>query len=118
MGSGKGSPEWWVANIKPGRVMFEMSYPNEEIAREALRRAMHKLPCKCRIVTRGAVLMATTSPAAELRELTDEELVTKLREAKEELFKTFASRWQPASWTQTAAAHGPSRDCAHLHRPA
>ncbi|NKZ74781.1 50S ribosomal protein L16 [Rhodococcus hoagii] len=52
MGSGKGSPEWWVANIKPGRVMFEMSYPNEEIAREALRRAMHKLPCKCRIVTR------------------------------------------------------------------
>ena len=52
MGSGKGSPEWWVANVKPGRVMFEMSYPNEEIAREALRRAMHKLPCKCRIVTR------------------------------------------------------------------
>jgi large subunit ribosomal protein L16 len=52
MGSGKGSPEWWVANVKPGRVMFEMSYPNEEIAREALRRAMHKLPMKCRIVTR------------------------------------------------------------------
>lgn len=52
MGSGKGSVEWWVANVKPGRVLFEMSYPNEEIAREALRRAMHKLPCKCRIVTR------------------------------------------------------------------
>ena len=52
MGSGKGSPEWWVANVKPGRVLFEMTYPNEEIAREALRRAMHKLPCKCRIVTR------------------------------------------------------------------
>ena len=52
MGSGKGSPEWWVANVKPGRVLFEMSYPNEETAREALRRAMHKLPCKCRIVTR------------------------------------------------------------------
>ena len=52
MGSGKGSPEGWVAVVKPGRVMFEMSYPNEEIAREALRRAMHKLPCKCRIVTR------------------------------------------------------------------
>jgi large subunit ribosomal protein L16 len=52
MGSGKGSPEWWVANIKPGRVLFEMSYPNEETAREALRRAIHKLPCKCRIVTR------------------------------------------------------------------
>src|ERR1700733_5707265 len=52
IGSGKGSPEWWVANVKPGRVMFEMSYPNEVIAREALRRAMHKLPMKCKFVTR------------------------------------------------------------------
>lgn len=52
MGSGKGSPEFWVANVKPGRVMFELSYPNEETAREALRRAIHKLPMKCRIVTR------------------------------------------------------------------
>ena len=52
MGSGKGSPEWWVANIKPGRVLFEMSYPSEAVAREALRRAIHKLPMKCRIVTR------------------------------------------------------------------
>ncbi|UZJ25330.1 50S ribosomal protein L16 [Rhodococcus antarcticus] len=52
MGSGKGSVEYWVANVKPGRVMFEMSYPDEETAREALRRAMHKLPMKCRIVTR------------------------------------------------------------------
>ena len=52
MGSGKGSPEWWIANVKPGRVMFEISFPNEETAREALRRAIHKLPMKCRIVTR------------------------------------------------------------------
>ena len=52
MGSGKGSPEWWVANVKPGRVLFEMSYPSEAVAREALRRAIHKLPMKCRIVTR------------------------------------------------------------------
>ena len=52
MGSGKGSPEWWVANVKPGRVLFEMSYPTEAVAREALRRAIHKLPMKCRIVTR------------------------------------------------------------------
>ncbi|MBA0124726.1 LSU ribosomal protein L16P [Haloechinothrix alba] len=52
MGSGKGSPEWWVANVKPGRVMFEMSFPNEPMAKEALRRAIHKLPMKCRIVTR------------------------------------------------------------------
>ena len=52
MGSGKGSPEWWVANVKPGRILFEMSFPNEQIAREAMRRAIHKLPMKCRIVTR------------------------------------------------------------------
>jgi len=54
MGSGKGSPEWWVANVKPGRVMFELSFPQDQIAREALTRAIHKLPMKCRIVTREA----------------------------------------------------------------
>jgi large subunit ribosomal protein L16 len=54
MGSGKGSPEWWVANVKPGRVMFELSYPNEKVAREALTRAIHKLPMKARIVAREA----------------------------------------------------------------
>jgi large subunit ribosomal protein L16 len=52
MGSGKGSQEWWIANIKPGRVLFELSFPNEKVAREALTRAIHKLPMKCRIVTR------------------------------------------------------------------
>ena len=52
MGSGKGSPEWWVANVKPGRVMFELTYPNEQTAQEALQRAAHKLPMKCRIVRR------------------------------------------------------------------
>lgn len=52
MGSGKGSPEHWIANVKPGRVMFELSYPNQPAALEALRRAVHKLPMKCRIVTR------------------------------------------------------------------
>ena len=52
MGSGKGSPEWWVANVKPGRVMFELSYPDEVVAREALLRAAHKMPMKCRIVRR------------------------------------------------------------------
>ena len=55
MGSGKGSPEWWVANVKPGRILFEMSFPNETVAREAMRRAIHKLPMKCRIVTREGV---------------------------------------------------------------
>jgi large subunit ribosomal protein L16 len=52
MGSGKGSPEWWIANVKPGRVMFELSGVSEPVAREALRRAIHKLPMKCRVVKR------------------------------------------------------------------
>ena len=53
MGSGKGSPEFWVAVVKPGRVMFEIGGIKEEVAREALRLAMHKLPCKCKIVSRA-----------------------------------------------------------------
>ena len=52
MGSGKGSPEWWVANVKPGRVMFEVSGVTEQIANEAMARAIHKLPMKCRVVRR------------------------------------------------------------------
>jgi len=52
MGSGKGSPEWWVANVKPGRIMFELSGVAEPVAREAMRRAIHKLPMKCRFITR------------------------------------------------------------------
>ena len=52
MGSGKGSPEWWIANVKPGRVLFELAGVNETIAREALTRAIHKLPLKARIIKR------------------------------------------------------------------
>jgi large subunit ribosomal protein L16 len=52
MGSGKGSPEWWIANVKPGRVMFEISGVTEDIATEAMTRAIHKLPMKCRVVRR------------------------------------------------------------------
>ena len=52
MGSGKGSVEWWIANIKPGRVMFEIAGVEEEVAREALRLAQHKLPMKSRILSR------------------------------------------------------------------
>ena len=52
MGSGKGSPEWWVANVKPGRVLFELSGVTDEVAKEALRLAIHKLPMKARIVRR------------------------------------------------------------------
>ena len=50
MGSGKGSPEYWVAVVKPGRVMFEIAGVAEEDAREAMRLAMHKLPIKCKFV--------------------------------------------------------------------
>ena len=53
MGSGKGSPEYWVAVVKPGRVMFEIAGVSEEVAREALRLASHKLPIKTKIVTKG-----------------------------------------------------------------
>jgi large subunit ribosomal protein L16 len=52
MGSGKGSPEYWVAVVKPGRVMFEIAGVSEEVAREALRLASHKLPVKTKIVAR------------------------------------------------------------------
>ena len=53
MGSGKGTLEYWVAVVKPGRVMFEISGVAEEVAREALRLATHKLPVKCKIVSRA-----------------------------------------------------------------
>ena len=52
IGSGKGSPEWWIANVKPGRVVFEIAGVEDGLAREAMRRAIHKLPMKCRFITR------------------------------------------------------------------
>ena len=52
MGSGKGSPEYWVAVVKPGRVLFEIKGVAEETAREAMRLAMHKLPIKCKFITK------------------------------------------------------------------
>lgn len=52
MGKGKGSPEYWVAVVKPGRVLFEIGGVTEELAREAMRLAMHKLPIKCKFVTK------------------------------------------------------------------
>lgn len=54
MGSGKGSPEYWVAVVKPGRVLFEIAGVPEDAAREAMRLASHKLPCKTKIVAREA----------------------------------------------------------------
>ena len=55
MGSGKGAPEGWVAVVKPGKIMFEIAGVSEEIAREALRLASHKLPVKCKIVKRQEI---------------------------------------------------------------
>jgi ribosomal protein L29 len=102
-GLGKGSPEWWIANVKPGRVMFELSGVPEPIAKEAMRRAMHKLPMKCRFVRRRGGLMSSLQNklAAPIRSLEDDELVTKLREAKEELFNL---RFQAA--TGQLESHG------------
>lgn len=55
MGSGKGSPEYWVAVVKPGRVMFELAGVTEEVAKEALRLASHKLPIRTKFIRRGEV---------------------------------------------------------------
>ena len=54
MGSGKGSPEYWVAVVKPGRILFEMDGVAEEVAKEAMRLAMHKLPIKCKFISKSA----------------------------------------------------------------
>ena len=65
MGSGKGSPEYWVAVVKPGRVMFEIAGVSEEIAREALRLASHKLPIKCKFIQKEAAPVAEEAPETE-----------------------------------------------------
>jgi large subunit ribosomal protein L16 len=58
MGSGKGAPEYWVAVVKPGRIMFELAGVSEEVAREAMRLAAHKLPVKCKFVKRETPAVA------------------------------------------------------------
>jgi large subunit ribosomal protein L16 len=63
MGSGKGNPEYWVAVVRPGRIMFEIGGVREELAVEALRRAIHKLPMQCRIVRRDEVGTAAAEEA-------------------------------------------------------
>ena len=55
MGSGKGSPEFWVAVVKPGRIMFEIGGVSEELAREAMRLAAHKLPIKTKFIVRSVI---------------------------------------------------------------
>ena len=56
MGSGKGNPEFWVAVVRPGRVLFELSYPNPELAKSALEKAVQKLPIKARVITRDEAI--------------------------------------------------------------
>jgi len=65
MGSGKGAPEYWVAVVKPGRVMFEMAGVSEEVAREALRLASHKLPVKCKIIKKEEVAEVASEKEVE-----------------------------------------------------
>ena len=55
MGSGKGNPEFWVAVVKPGRILFELSFPSEQTAKEAMERAIQKLPIKARFVSRASL---------------------------------------------------------------
>jgi large subunit ribosomal protein L16 len=61
MGSGKGAPEVWVAVVKPGRVLFELAGVSEDVAKEALRLAAHKLPVKCKIIIRAAAEVAAVA---------------------------------------------------------
>ena len=65
MGSGKGSPEYWVAVVKPGRVMFEMAGVSEDVAREAMRLASHKLPIKCKFVRKADLEAAEAENGGE-----------------------------------------------------
>ena len=83
MGSGKGNPELWVAVVKPGRVLFELSFPDAEQAEVAMNKAIQKLPIKARVITREEVdLMARKTN--ELTELDLAGLVEELRETKQE----------------------------------
>ena len=101
MGSGKGNPEGWVAVVKPGRVMFELAGVPEDLAREALRLAGHKLPVKTKFVDREG---PSTMKGGEAHNLKDDELVAKLIEAKQEA-STSAFGMPPASWrTRPASA--------------
>ena len=85
MGSGKGSPEYWVAVVKPGRVMFEIAGVPEETAREALRLAANKLPIKCKFV-KGEETGVSSNEGLRDEKLSTAELETKLKDLKAELF--------------------------------
>lgn len=118
MGSGKGSPEWWVANVKPGRIVFELAGVPEDLAREAMRRAIHKPD---EVPFRGArgwwQLMAIGTKGlapVDLDAMDDETLVAELKKVKEELFNL---RFQSA--TGQLESHGRlkavRRDIARIY---
>lgn len=90
MGKGKGALEYWVAVVKPGRVLFEISGVPEDVAKEALRLATHKLPCKCKVVSRadleGGESNETSAYVKELQAQSVEQLQAQLVDAKKELF--------------------------------
>ena len=88
MGKGKGALEYWVAVVKPGRVMFEIAGVPEEVAREALRLATHKLPCKCKVVSRADLEggESTVKTSKYLEELKTQS-VAELNEAVSRLLK-------------------------------
>jgi hypothetical protein len=112
MGSGKGNPEFWVAVVKPGRVMFELSGVPEELAREAMRKAGHKLPVEDPVRHPGGAMNAT-----ELREMSRDELEERLRGQGGALQPPFPDGHQPAG--QHGAHEAPSRRRRpHPHRDA
>ena len=84
MGAGKGAVEGWIAVVKPGRILFEVAGVPEEVAREALRLASHKLPVKSKFVKREE-LGGETMKAKEIRDLTTSEIEEQIKSSKEEL---------------------------------
>ena len=86
MGSGKGSPEFWVAVVKPGRILFEIAGVPEAVAREALRLASHKLPVKTRFVVKGQEEKQFMKKMEEIRQQSSENLLKQVDELKKELF--------------------------------
>ena len=82
MGKGKGSLEYWVAVVKPGRVLFEISGVPEDVAKEALRLATHKLPCKCKVVSRADLEGGVSNEDKVLIEIIEEKSENKKAEGR------------------------------------
>ena len=111
MGSGKGNPEGWVAVVKPGKVMFELAGVPEDLAREALRLAGHKLPVQDQV--RDARGGRVPMKASEVHNLKDDELVAKLIDAKQEAFN-LRFRHATGELENTARLGVAKRDVARL----